>query len=91
MRREWRAEPPPKEEPRWIALIDECPWDSEPPDPGGADRFVWNIEAHCGPQAKEAKLPDREVQGPWRDLVDEVRSFEKPAPSTTPKGRRLDA
>ena len=46
-----------------------------PGDAGGADRFVWNIEAHCGPQQKQAELPDREVQGPWRELVDQVRSF----------------
>ncbi|HWI31256.1 MAG TPA: protealysin inhibitor emfourin [Microbacterium sp.] len=90
VRREWRAEPPPKEEPRWIALIEECPWDSATVGQGGADRFVWNIEAHRGPEAKEAKLPDRAVQGPWRELVDEVRSFDKPAPSPSPKGRRIE-
>ena len=50
-----------------------------PGDAGGADRFVWNIEAHCGPRQKQAELPDRAVQGPWRELVDEVRAFSQPA------------
>jgi hypothetical protein len=84
MRREWRAEPPPKEEPHWIALIEECPWDADPGDAGGADRFVWNIEAHCGPRQKQAELPDRAVQGPWRELVDEVRAFSQPAKPEAP-------
>src|SRR3954470_16320442 len=90
MRREWRAEPPPTEESHWIALIEGCPWDAAPGDPGGADRFVWNIEAHCGPQQKQAQLPDREVQGPWRELVDEVRSFgERSKPPAAPGPRGL--
>ena len=90
MRREWRAEPPPTEQNRWIALIEDCPWDADPGDPGGADRFVWNIEAHCGPRQKQAQLPDRAVQGPWRELVDEVRSFGEPAaPPAAPGPRGL--
>ena len=84
LRRVWRAEPPPTEEPRWIELIEECPWDAEPGGAGGADRFVWNIEAHCGPQQKQAELPDREVQGPWRELVDRVRSAGEPVEPSEP-------
>jgi len=74
IRREWRAEPPADEAPRWIALIEVCPWDAEVDASGpAADRFVWGIHARCGPQERGAELPDSEVHGPWRELVDEVR------------------
>jgi hypothetical protein len=80
MRRAWRADPAPAEAPRWVALIDDCPWDEPAPDPIGADQFTWRIVARCAsPQAAVAderttSLPDHGVQGPWRALVDEVRA-----------------
>ena len=83
MRRTWRAQPDPAESPQWIALIDGCPWDAADParpiPPSGADRFVWHVDARCGESAREAALPDPEVQGPWRDLIDAVRSAQKAA------------
>jgi hypothetical protein len=36
------------------------------------DRFVWVISAETSP-AKKAKLPEQQVTGPWRELVDRVR------------------
>ncbi|MCS3844659.1 hypothetical protein [Microbacterium sp. AK031] len=44
MRRRWHVEPPREEAPRWIELIDHCPWDapdpaqSEPPHPSPTPR-----------------------------------------------------
>ncbi|QKJ19950.1 protealysin inhibitor emfourin [Microbacterium hominis] len=73
--REWSAEPPPEQAPRWVALVDACPWDAEEADPAGADRFVWRLHARCDDDDLEATLADRQVEGPWRTLVDEVRSF----------------
>ncbi|MET0736177.1 MAG: protealysin inhibitor emfourin [Microbacterium sp.] len=75
-RREWRAEPPAEEAPRWIELIEECPWDAavELSASRGADRFVWRIDARCGPRERGAELPDSAVHGPWRELVDHVRA-----------------
>lgn len=75
IRREWHTEPPEEEVPRWVALIDGCPWDAVIERTGpGADQFVWRITARCGPEEKGAELPESRLQGPWRDLVDEVRS-----------------
>ena len=84
MRRTWRAQPDAAESPQWIALIDGCPWDAARPPrdryrPSGADRFVWHVDARCGRAAREAQLPDTRGRGPWRDLVDAVRSAQKAA------------
>lgn len=80
LRREWRVEPAARDTERWIALIGQCPWDAVPEKAEGADRFVWRIRARCGVDAREAELPDRDVRGPWRDLVNEVRGYEPPQP-----------
>lgn len=73
----WTAEPREDEAPVWVDLIDRCPWDAPiDGDPRGADRFVWNIHATCGPaEDRRADLPDRAVTGPWRELVDAVRDW----------------
>ncbi|MEU1972422.1 protealysin inhibitor emfourin [Microbacterium sp. NPDC019599] len=75
--RVWTAEPREDEASTWIALIGRCPWDETLDlDPQGADRFQWSIRARCGPDDdREAELPDRAVQGPWRELVDAVRDW----------------
>jgi hypothetical protein len=76
LRRTWRAEPQTTDAPRWIALIDECPWDaahpSQPVSPGGADRYVWSVDARCGDAQHRAALADPDVAGPWRELIDAV-------------------
>ena len=48
MRREWLAAPGPAEAPRWAELIERCGWHDTPSARTGADRFVWDIRAHCG-------------------------------------------
>jgi hypothetical protein len=86
LRRTWHAQPDSADAPQWIALIDGCPWDAADPArdiaPTGADRFVWHVDARCGDAAREAALADPEVQGPWRELIDAVRSAktEEPPP-----------
>ena len=83
LRRTWRAQPDTTESSQWIALIDGCPWDAADParaiPPSGADRFFWQVDARCGDSARQAALADPEVQGPWRDLIDAVRSAQKSA------------
>jgi hypothetical protein len=75
LRREWRAEPPADDAPRWVSLIDVCPWDSVDARTDGADRYVWSIRARCDDDDPlEAELGDGQLDGPWRTLVDEVRS-----------------
>ncbi|WP_261393527.1 protealysin inhibitor emfourin [Microbacterium esteraromaticum] len=83
MRRRWRAEPGPEQTPRWLALVEQCPWD-EPvrDDQPGADRYVWSIHARVQEQQREQQLeqvvPDARLQGPWRELVDAVRDANDP-------------
>ncbi|MHC2999348.1 hypothetical protein OB08_08915 [Microbacterium sp. HJ5] len=46
----------------------------------GADRFVWWIQARCGEdEQREAELPDDELIGAWRELVDAVRDWSRAA------------
>jgi hypothetical protein len=44
----------------------------------GADRFMWWIEARCGEDRdRQTELPDDEVVGAWRELVDAVRAWSR--------------
>ncbi|WP_111721503.1 protealysin inhibitor emfourin [Homoserinimonas sp. OAct 916] len=56
-----------------LALIKRAPWDAETDESSGADRFTWQIRAQYGPREHTAELPEHAVQGPWRDLIEEVR------------------
>jgi hypothetical protein len=79
LRRRWRADATADAASRWIALIDDCPWDQPPPQGSGADRFVWHISVG-GQQAddRSVDLPDEAVSGPWQKLVDEVQASGDP-------------
>ncbi|UYO96856.1 hypothetical protein OED01_14830 [Microbacterium sp. M28] len=44
------------------------------PSPRPADRYVWIIRARTPEQRLERELPEPAVTGPWRDLVEAVRS-----------------
>ncbi len=81
IRREWTVRPEHGEAPRWVALIEDCPWEQEDATAGtagaGADRFTWRIEARLGDEDHHAELPETRLHGPWRDLVCEVQSFER--------------
>jgi hypothetical protein len=71
--RRWSVdEPDPGDD--WIALIRACPWDDVVADAESRDRFVWRIEARLAQHHRTASVPDRELTGPWRELVDRVRS-----------------
>jgi hypothetical protein len=79
MRRTWHARPQTTDASQWITLLKDCPWDEADPSrpivPTGADRYMWHVDATCGDEDHEAALPDPEVRGPWRDLIDAVRSI----------------
>ena len=89
LRRTWHAQPDTDDAPRWIALIDTCPWAAAAPTraipPMGADRFVWRVDARCGDAEREAALADPEVQGPWRELIDAVRAATGKATGNAPE------
>ncbi len=74
LRRRWRAEPAPEVTPQWVALVERCPWDERIDDATtGADRYVWSIHARLHSQQLEQVVPDTQLEGAWRELVDAVR------------------
>ncbi|MCR2801641.1 hypothetical protein QNO21_03350 [Microbacterium sp. zg-Y818] len=75
LRRTWRAAPAGDDAERWLELIDRCPWNDGSHDPSGADRFCWRVSAETGREHHEAELPDADVTGPWRTLIDAVRAW----------------
>lgn len=74
IRRTWRAESAGDDAPRWIALIDRCAWDAPAERVRGADRYTWTVRARASGRECARELPDAELTGAWRDLVDAVRS-----------------
>jgi len=79
IQRVWCVEPDGDAE-DWLALVDACPWGRSSTDAASRDRFVWRIEARIDRRRRTATLPDRDVTGPWRELIDRVqREGEPPA------------
>jgi hypothetical protein len=58
----------------WYLLIEQLPWQQPPPAPPEPDRFVYRIR--CEPH--EATLAERQLTGPWRELVDRVQETTEP-------------
>ena len=86
LRRMWRAEAGADDAATWITLIEGCPWDALRFErfAEGADRFMWSVDARCGPEERQAELADSAVQGPWRELIDAVREAGSPVPREAP-------
>lgn len=72
IRQQWHVEPADDAE-TWVELVTACPWGSVAGDPSSADRFVWRIEARMPHPVRTATVPDAQLVGPWRALVDRVR------------------
>ncbi|SDP82864.1 hypothetical protein SAMN04487914_14914 [Arthrobacter sp. ok909] len=74
MKRTWTVRPePPDDTDRWQPLIEACPWDDVAvlgEATGQPDRFMYSIRA----DQRRAVLPERELTGPWRDLVESARA-----------------
>ena len=68
-RREWAASGPREE---WLPLVEACPWHSAPADPASRDRFVYRITVSA--PRRRATVPEGALTGPWKTLVDRVRS-----------------
>jgi hypothetical protein len=49
-------------------LVDNLPWDAAPFSSGSPDRFVYVIYV----SHRQITLPEKELTGPWRELVDRV-------------------
>jgi hypothetical protein len=69
----------------WLVQLDGLPWGQTPAggQPVQPDRFVWVITADTRPSRK-AKLPEQQVTGPWRELVDRVRTTSEAEARTSP-------
>lgn len=78
MVRTWRVEPEGDERTTWWTLVSQCPWDADerPSEArrGGADRFRWRLIVEAGAEQRRADLAEGELDGPWRELVEAVRS-----------------
>jgi hypothetical protein len=93
LNRRWTAQPPAADTSRWVALIDACPWDDAAAGDAdsGADRFTWRLDARHGDQEHRVQLPETGLNGPWRDLVDQVQSFEQERTGSVPTEPDADA
>ena len=69
--REWRLDAQGED---WQNLVDACPWGTWTTDEISRDRFLWRIEVRRGRRRRTALVPDRDLDGPWRELVERVRS-----------------
>ncbi|MBH0116703.1 hypothetical protein I6E52_07565 [Salinibacterium sp. NG253] len=73
---------------RWYVLISECPWHEHPVENTMPDRYTYEI--HCEPH--EAVIPEQQLVGPWRELVDRVRDASQPSrPAPEPQPARQSA
>jgi hypothetical protein len=69
LRREWTIEvSAPDDAERWRPIVEACPWDHVGTDPV-PDGFVYDFRV----AEHEAVVAERELDGPWRQLADEVR------------------
>ncbi|MFL0411801.1 protealysin inhibitor emfourin [Microbacterium paludicola] len=65
----------------WFELVESLPWDDAPSaPPGEPDRYIYRIT--CEPH--EVVLPERQLDGPWRTLVDRVRERARRSPQPEP-------
>lgn len=71
--RRWQAEPPAGEEPQWVSVIEDCPWDETPSSNERLDGFVWRIVAVVRHDERSMTLPEADAVGPWATLISVVR------------------
>ncbi len=68
LRRQWEVEATSEDEAQALwPLVEACPWDAEPGE-CRPDGFVYEVRAND----RAATLPEQQIDGPWRDLVDAV-------------------
>ena len=75
LRRTWEVavdDQPDRES--WAELLTRLPWEHRPKVPAQPDRYVYEIRC----SRHRVVLPEQQVTGPWRELVDRVRNTEAP-------------
>jgi hypothetical protein len=69
IRREWSIEVVAADEAEyWCPIIEACPWSDVTGD-GNPDGYVYDFRV----ADHEAVVPERELDGPWRELAEQVR------------------
>lgn len=70
LRAEWTVEVSvPREAEQWRPIIEACPWDASDHASARRDGYVYDVRV----ADHEAVVPEQDLEGPWRELVDEVR------------------
>lgn len=78
----------------WFVLLRDLPWDQVAAQKPQPDRFVYRIrfepptDAEPPEPEREATLAERQLTGPWRELVEKVQDADTPpdaapAPATS--------
>jgi hypothetical protein len=62
----------------WQELIRRLPWDDRPRSAPQPDRYVYEIR--CPP--RRVTLPEQQLTGPWRELVDRVTGAQHSRPAS---------
>lgn len=60
---------------QWYELVSGCPWHEQPVESPMPDRYTYQIR--CEPH--EAVIPEQQLVGPWRELVERVRDASQPS------------
>ena len=69
--REWSVEvTDPDDLASWQSLIDQLPWSQRPTSAPQPDRYIYRIRV----SRRRITLPEQKVAGPWRELVDRVKT-----------------
>ena len=72
---------------QWYVLINELPWGECSTTNTTPDRYTYGIR--CEPH--EAVIPEQQLTGPWRELVDRVRdASERPGTAKQTQGTTID-
>ena len=72
--REWRVSSTDHPEVDWVGLVEACPWNTATAPDHARDQFVWRIEAKDTAKLRRATVPDSNLRGAWRNLVEEVKA-----------------
>ncbi|MCM3695796.1 protealysin inhibitor emfourin [Microbacterium oleivorans] len=82
LRRAWRVEIANQDAGDWMPLIEACPWEQPAASAPGADRFSWEVAVAGSSCDRRASLGESDAAGPWRELIERVRTDGESVPAT---------
>lgn len=71
----------------WEHLVENLPWDARSSTPPQPDRYVYRIRV----SRRQITLPEQQLAGPWRQLVDRVLDTAEPEIPRTQGGGHTGA